>query len=82
MRTRSLRDLEEVEKNYMPEISAKEHKIVMRTVSMMPDGINSFSGSDVDMYMSSLLASGWKIVNVFQVANPPEGTTLAWILVR
>lgn len=60
-------------------------KQVQRVVSKM-NQTNSeagyFSGADVDAYLTSFLADGWRLLNTHYLGENPEGYILWYVLVK
>ena len=59
----------------------KETKIVVRRVGAMIAG-DALTVSEVEPYLNSILADGWKLFSVMHLETAQEGYTFAWMFVR
>jgi hypothetical protein len=85
-------EIQELQKSYVGikgenEMSGvqKETKLIMRTVSMLPDpAAGSFSVYEVDAYISSFLSAGWQILDAGYIgkAEDNKGWAFYWVLVQ
>lgn len=60
----------------------REMHTILRTISSAPNGVDHFTGQQVDDYVGSYLSAGWQIVSVHLLSNEKDGASFAFFLVR
>jgi len=66
------------------QVAAGNHEMhtILRTISNAPNGIDHFSGAEVDAYVSTFLSAGWQLVSVHLLNYEKDGAAFAFFLVR
>jgi len=63
-------------------VAKHELHTVIRTLSDVPNGIDHFSGAEIDAYVGSFLSAGWELVSIHMLERRKDGTEFAFFLKR
>lgn len=60
------------------------HHLIIRNIvpTLQSNHTDHFSVDEVDAYIQSWQAKGWKVINVMLLEHTRDGDVFAWILVR